>query len=79
MMTKLFAIITSFLAIGVIFVGAGNVMAINYENVSSNTIGMNSNASFIAPMPVNISLPQYLLPHEIWFGSPEFFVIMEGR
>ena len=76
---KLFALTTSLLVIGVIFAGAGNVASVNLENIDSTTIGMESNASFVAPMPVNASFHEYLLPHEIWLGMPEFFVAMEGK
>jgi len=76
---KVFALLTSFIILGGIFIGAGNVAAVKYDLIDSHTVGMNSNISFIAPMPVNVSVPQNLLPHEIYIGTPEFFVIMEGK
>ena len=76
---KAFALLTSFVVIGVVFVGAGNVISVSSDLVTSNTIGMNSNVSFIAPMPVNVSLSENLLPHELYLGTPEFFVMMEGK
>jgi hypothetical protein len=76
---KLFAIGVSFIVTSVIFMGAGTVSSINYDWVNDNEIGMESNVSFIAPMPINVSSAAYLLPHEIYIGTPEFFVAMEGK
>jgi len=76
---KIFALMASFIVISVIFMGAGAVSSVNYEWVKSNGIGMESNVSFIAPMPVNVSSSAYLLPHEIFLGTSEFFVAMEGK
>lgn len=76
---KLFAIAVSLIIAGVIFVGAGNVASVDYAYIDSSTMGMESNASFVAPVPVNVSFHEYLLPHEIWIGTPEFFLVMEGK
>ncbi len=63
--------------IATIFSGSGSVAMVESGNVDATTIGMNSNASFIAPMPVNISFHSFMLPHEIWMGSPRFMAIMK--
>lgn len=76
-MKKIFAIISAFIAFEVAFAGAGTVQSMSYENVDSSSIGMDSNASFLAPMPVNLSMQSYLLPHEIWLGTSEFFQVID--
>ncbi|MCD6171033.1 MAG: hypothetical protein J7J36_01230 [Thermoplasmata archaeon] len=76
-MKKLFAIISAFIAFGVAFAGAGAVQSASYECVDSSNTGMNSNASFLAPIPVNLSMQSYLLPHEIWLGTSEFFQVID--
>ena len=75
-MKKLFAVISAFIAFGVIFMGAGAVEAISFDYINSETIGMDSNTSFFAPT-LNISMPLSMLPHEIWIGTQEFFVMVE--
>ena len=76
-MSKIIASGIAFFIIATIFTGSGSMAMVNTGNIDSTTIGMDSNASFITPMPVNISFQSYMLPHEIWMGNVRFMAMME--
>ena len=76
---KVFALLSSFIVTSVIFMGAGAISTASYNWIEENEIGMQSNVSFISPMPINVSASENILPHEILIGTPEFFIAMEGK
>lgn len=74
---KLFAILTAFIAVGVVFMGSvttGYSEIPGYKKVDLNT---NGNISFLAPAPINYTLIQFSAPHEIYIGSQRFFEVTE--
>ncbi|MBC7081458.1 MAG: hypothetical protein H5T44_04375 [Thermoplasmatales archaeon] len=67
-MKKIGAFITSFIVMGISFIGA-------YVNLSEAPHGFikadiyfNGNISYVAPFPTTNFLIPFILPHEIYFG-----------
>lgn len=65
-MKKIFSIATSMLIFGIILIGSGTV---GYSKVTSaryeiNGYTIESNASFLTPVPINYTIGVHLLPHE---------------
>lgn len=50
---------------GIVFIGSGIADTASTPLYEKELPGMDNNASFLAPVPVNYTLKAYTLPHEI--------------